>query len=80
MVRNELRRYFRRCVTHRAGFFTVRLFWDFSETFLRKNWDKNGTLLVLTFLFSSDIMNISERSEFKIKELMSIERTQFVQK
>lgn len=39
------------------------------ETFLRKNWDKNGTLLVLTFTFSSDIMNISERSEFKIKEL-----------
>jgi len=44
------------------------------ETFLRKNWDKNGTLLVLTFAFSSDIMNISERSEFKIKELVSIER------
>jgi len=65
MVRNELRRYFLRCVTNRAGVFTVRLFWDFSETFLRKNWDKNGTLLVLTFENPYAIMKISKRFEMK---------------
>ena len=44
------------------------------------NWELSGSLLVVTSAHSCATIKSSERSEFKIKELMSIERTQFVQK